>query len=51
MENSLLQHVVPNIFVHFSANVTKVLAKPLLQMALLDDAGRFLPQELVNQIS
>ena len=50
MENFLLQHVVPNIHAHFSANVAKVLAKPLLWMTLSDDAGRFLPQELVDQI-
>ena len=49
-ENFLLQHVVPNIRAHFSANVAKVLAKPLLWMALSDDAGRFLPQELVDRI-
>ena len=50
VENFLLQHVVPNTCVHFSANVTKVLMKPLLWMVLLDDADRFIPQELVDWI-
>ena len=42
--------MLSQIYVHISQLCHESLAKPLLWMALSDDAGRFLPQEFVDQI-